>query len=171
MKLNTKTSPGFILPVVLLFLMIFALLAVNALTTSELELQMSRNTQQQMQNFAAADTGLNNIVQHLNQPENLVCFTGVTLTQPWRQTSYCSLQVADKQLQYVVEPLTEAGSGCVTDQKQQQHAIGFYRVSLWLAQQHAPLILQATVALPLSEKCTSNLTEIHPGRLSWRVAA
>lgn len=169
MRSNTQTSPGFILPVVLLFLMIFALLAVNALTTSELELQMSRNTKQNIKDFSIAEVALKNIVEHLVQPEMLPCFTGVTLTQPWLQTSYCSLMAGDKQLRYVVEPLADAGSACIIDQ-QQYHLAGFYRVSLWLTQQHAPLILQATVALPLSEKCTSNSREIGPGRLSWRVA-
>lgn len=166
-----QTSPGFILPVVLLFLMVFALLAVSALTASELQLQMSRNTQRNMQDFAITDAALKNIVEHLTQPEMLACFSGVTLTKPWQQSAYCSLLVADKQLRYVVEPLTDAGVGCIRDQQQHPHLAGFYRVSLWLVQQHAPLILQATVALPLSEKCTPNTPEINSGQLSWRIVA
>lgn len=146
---------GFILITILILLAVLAMLSLNALTASLLQLRMSNNAQAQLQEFQAVETGL-------QQGETqLLSLSDDALPKEYVREQYKAVTV-----HYIIARLP--GGVCIQNNGkiEQGHR---YRITAWsVMPDQQPLILQTTYAKALAKICTTNTKSIKSGRLSWR---
>lgn len=148
---------GFILPMVLIFLMIFTLLGVSALTLSQLQMRMSHNSQSAAIDLQSAESGLREAEQQLEKTDPINCLIPLQF-KPWQASQTCSFSGG----QYVIEHLSQNPANCIITENKQFLA-DYYRITAW----NQSRIVQSTfikkgVDSPI--KCRS----VSEGRASWR---
>lgn len=147
---KAKQQRGFILVMVLFFLLMIALMALSMLNATHLALRMSQNYATTTQQFWAAEAGLNLAevqLSHLND-------TG------YLQDSF---SYAGYHVQYKVKRF---GLPICND----QGLIYCYWITVTAKQaQQKPLVLQSTYFKKINKKCEKNTEKpITEGRSSWR---
>jgi Tfp pilus assembly protein PilX len=172
MMINPRCQQGIILFAILIFLMVLMLLALGALTNSQLQSRMGHNSNAAAQEFQATEAGLRLGEQQLLYAKKPVCFSPTPLPKSqnnnsWiNQSHYCHFNFAHMAVHYFIEQLP--GTPCLRQNNGASFQGAFYRVTAWTAlAANYPVILQSTYAAP-----TTNLICMQPsilaGRLAWR---
>jgi Tfp pilus assembly protein PilX len=149
-KCEVYTQSGFILVTVLFFLLVIALIVLDLLNTTYLQLRMSQNYAVASQQFWAAEAGLK--------------MAEAQLASVWEEKHLRDVfNYADYQVQYEVErfslPFCHA-----------KHIVYYYRITAKAKQaQQRALVLQTTYAKKTHKKCIEdNEKRLIEGRSSWR---
>lgn len=158
---------GFILPTVMIFLLIFTLLGLSALSLSQLEMHMSRNTQTAQMELESAETGLRTAEITLIRNQSISCLISMQFN-PWKSDQTCQFSSNCQTGQYVIEPFPKYEYFCVK-QGESQHTALFYRITAWFAfkQTKHPTIVQSIFVKP-GELYKGKCHEIMVGRTSWQ---
>lgn len=156
-----QKQQGIILITVLIFLLVLALLSLTALSTSQLQIHMSHNLGDTIQELQAAEAGLHAGEQQLLLNKKPMCFTEKPFVTksgeyPWLdQTNTCKISFAQIPVKYLIEQLPN--ETCRT----------FYRVTAWATtNNNHPTIVQSIYARPTAKPgCEKN--PVMAGRLLW----
>jgi Tfp pilus assembly protein PilX len=163
---------GIALVSILIFLLIFSLLAWSILSRTELQLRMSRYINHASSLFYTAEQALDTGECALNaQPSSQLClFQAPLKPAPWVTTYYaCSLKTTPIASYYVIEKLPTYTPVCAIGNDKTQGAAEYYRVTAWASyQDNLPIVLQSTYVLVGIAPCVKGVASVKAGRLSWR---
>lgn len=142
---------GIILMTVLVFLLVLALLSISALTTSQLQIHMSHNLGDEIQEYQAAEAGLIAGKKQLLRSEKPVCLSEALIKEqnknPWlQQHNICTMNVAHFTVNYFIE------------QRRSEICRTFYRVTAWATiNDNYPTLVQDIIAIPTTDpSCEKN---------------
>lgn len=157
---------GFILVVALIFLSLLAMLSLNALGNSQLQIHIANHISFVSESFRAIEAGLMEgeskfrTLSYKKLPDRYYM-------QPWENKEYSSIRYNQLDVHYIIDKLQ--GTNCIQDHNGQIGQGAFFRITAWLpAPQQRMLVLQTTYAYPIGLPCILNENAIQPGRLSWR---
>lgn len=180
--LMIKNKQGFILPIVLLFMQLFALLSIYELDGAKLSMQISRDYFHVIKNNIIAKQILKNLEQDVvSQSDNpYPCFISLTSSTQlvrsplqWWGTHACSGNFDAMRYYYVLEWLGK--NPCVNLDKitnNQLVAVNYYRLTLYVNDSKSAGIwfFQSTLVKPSEEAplCKDKPYSITIGRQMWR---
>lgn len=157
---------GLILPTVLIFLMIFTLLGVSALTLSQLEMRMNHNNVSSFQELQSAEKGLSGAEQNLGNDRLISCLIPFQL-KPWQSDQTCQIQTSKLIGHYVVEQLPSTDKFCISKDNLILQAL-YFRITAWTGKSKHPLILQSIFIKPGAQLVNKECKPVSLGRSSWR---
>ena len=147
---NARYQQGFILVMVLFFLLMMSLMALSLLNSSYLELRMSQNMAFNSQRFQAAEAGLTLMEHRLN---NLSIFS----PEIHEYFNYAGFQINAVLKRHEIHY-------CIN-----QHLAYIYDVIVQANQKIGEgLTLKTTYAIKTQKACTGELNLSKAGRSSWR---
>lgn len=172
---------GLVLVSVLLFLLMFSVLAITALNMATLQFRMTQNLIAGDRLFYAAETGLRQASRQLMSGHPSVC---LLTTQPlanyyaqqnaawWLAAQTCHVSSGDIKASYVIEELTHVA--CNKIESAIKAGVNYYRITAWAisAASQTPTILQSTLAVtnPLKQDNVAICDKVHTlsaGQQSW----
>lgn len=163
---------GTILAIVLILLAVLTLLGLTSLTVSQLEMRMSNNTFDNIEELQAAEAGLRageNVLSENPQADEFIKRTQGAYPSI-KDLSYGKLNYFGVAVNYSLEQFPI--SVCLTTVDHKVWRRNFYRVTAWASRVgNNPVILQSTYAITQEMACdpikTINNEDIHERRMSW----
>ena len=168
---------GFVLPTVLLFMQLFALLGLYCLQAARMEWKMNRDEWQYRQYEWKAFSLLHDLEDTFhdatcNAP---LMSTAELVKKPdlWWELSSCGGNLAGNQYYYVVEFLGSDPCATILVEGNQKTTAAFYRVTLRFLPEknrNIKILLQSTIALPNDDAslCADQSHVVVAGRQMWR---
>lgn len=157
---------GMVLVIVLIFLFVLMLLGLGALETSQLQLHMSHNLADGVEQLNAAEAGLIEGENALADAAKLACFT-TDLSLPVPNVPSCIAHFDHTDVHYVIAVLPERPCLLLHDTLKKQGS--YYRITAWVtAAENYATVLQSTYAAPSANGVSCEQRAILPGRLSWQ---
>jgi len=165
-------AQGLILPTVLIFLLIFSLLGISALTLSQLQLRMSQHALLAQKQLQTAETGLRLGEQNLTDGRCLIPLQNY----PWQTTTDCVFTVQQLTGHYVIEQLPSPPDVYVVAMsRRHEHSEAsvvktalYYRITAWLTQEKKPIIILQSTFIKVGQPCNKGGKQVKVGRLAWR---
>ncbi len=169
---------AFILPIVLFFIQLFALLGLYGLRMAKIEFTANRDEWQYEQYKRIAANALARVEDKL-MTEKMTCTIPITssldfVKNPieWWQAMSCSGNLAGNQYYYLLEFLGEDSCAVIVAADGKESAAEYYRVTLLLLPEkkmNAKILLQSTVAMTGKiPSCRERVHLVKVGRQMWR---
>lgn len=159
-------TQGIILPAALIFLMVFAMLGISALTLAQLEMRMGSNAGHRSCALQDAEAGLRTAERILQTPLLQKCLISLQ-PKPWQSKTSCTMSIEHNSVHYVIEALPNLDRQYVLHENCRYKAM-YYRLTAWVSlTEELPTILQSTYAVA-GLPCPDCNIVIQPGRMSWR---
>jgi len=166
-----KFLSGFTLLIVLVFLHVFALLALNSLSQSALLTKAAADQYQAAHLLVSTENGLLQLEKKVSQDCLIHPLSSASLLKKpfsWWQTHACIVKQENRQFYYVREFLGK--DQCCIIKQNHIAVVEFYRLSLFAAHHNSEILLQSTIASPSDEKpiCTNTPHTMVTGRQMLR---
>lgn len=169
--LKTGHEQGIILPVVLIFLLILALLTNTILSITQMQSAVNNHLTEKILTFYAAENCLTETEKTLAGDHSFSCILDAQIDKPWQSKNFCNYASNPINIHYVIEELINQNANCILVNSPEDITGGkaiFYRITAWPATNKINLILQTTFAKNSALTCDKKLKHIKPGRMSWR---
>lgn len=180
MRIIKMEQYGFVLPIILVFVLIFSMLSLHALSNTTMMFRLNQQLWLKEKALLTAKYILRNIETQINTVVSQCSIPVISpnelarKTNSWWQINFCSGNLSGNQYYYAVESLGKDNCGVVIQHASQILAVAeYYRVSILFLPSNlanGKIILQSIVAMPNDKvlACNDQLHVVVSGQQMWR---